>query len=482
MSRSLGDFRKTMFNKKEVPVDKARGFVAGNSENSSLRSVNGLAQFVPDKAENSLSLGTVTEENELVQNVQDQLPKLIEPRSSFGEHILDYMVTLKINNFKSSMRKRLSGMGVDRYEEKGARAGGFIKNIVKDYYKNTKKLLGFGLAVEQGNDKKGKKIILEANDFIESVNLDNVVTKVTVMNKEANREGMDLSEYLEVSEMGAVDAMEELKKMRTKLTPDVSRWFGAVQRIVGRPKEGEPFRNYLQRAMSMKSEVDDNLNNPDQENIENALREIVPMLKDAIFRARHNGKQVGNENSGKNKIEEGINKDSQLGTGDLLLKKVFEVDRKKQFGLESGSNNKDTEGVSEFEGDSEKKEEVESVGDLDQIIAAINNDENTKEAEKIDLSEYLEVVEMNAAKAWGKLKRLSAGFSFDVKKWLGVVQLTIGVPNETESLREYLQKALNKEDEINGKFTNAGQENIKKVLKAIVPVLHKVVLFDRLSK
>jgi hypothetical protein len=313
--------------------------------------------------------------------------------------------------------------------------------------------------VEHDKDGAAKDISLSADKFIDSVDLDKVVVRIS--NNSENKTQINnayLAKYVDVVEVDAVEAMNKLKSMRTTLSPDVSRWFGAVQRIVGVPKEGEPFRNYLQRAMSMKSEVDDNLNNPGQENIENALREVVPMLKDAILGARNNGEQVDDKSSGKNKIGEEINKNSQLGAGDLLPGNVL------------------------FEGGSVKKEEVESVGDLDQIIAAINNDENTKETEKIYLSEYLEVVEMNAARAWGKLKRLNAGFSFDVKKWLGVVQLTIGVPNETESLREYLQKALDKEVEINSEFSDTGQENIKKVLKAIVPVLHKIVLFDRLSE
>jgi hypothetical protein len=358
-------------------------------------------------------LGVITNESELANKLNDKFFELTEKSPRLSNSALEQMAATKINRFKNSMLKRLLGMGVDRYEEKRARAGGFIKKIVKDYFENTKEVLGFGLVVEHDKDGTAKDVVLSADKFIDSVDLNKVVVRIRTDSKDRiQTDNIYLDEYVTVVGVGAVETMEKLKKMRTKLTPDVSRWFGAVQRMIGGPKEGEPFRSYLQRAMSMKSEVDGNLNNPEKENIENALREVVPMLYDVIKRERATSKAKN----------------------------------------------------------------------LNEVVASIRNDESTKETEKIDLSEYLEVVEMDAERALNKLGKLGLSLDFNVRNWLKTVQSIVGNPKEGESLRDYLQRAIEQESEINKNLFSDKQENIKKVLKVIIPVLHKVVLFDRLGE
>ena len=119
---------------------------------------------------------------------------------------------------------------------------------------------------------------------------------------------------------------------------------------------------------------------------------------------------------------------------------------------------------------------------LNEVVAEINSDKITRQAESIDLSEYLEVVDMNAARALSKLRRLGFSLKFNVRNWLEATQAVLGAPEDTESLEKYLQRALASSGEIDNKLSNTNQENIKEVLKSVVPVLHKSILLDRFSK
>ena len=269
-----------------------------------VKSTNGRMVNKLEVDGNFRDIGVVFDEVGVLSKTKDQLSEIMKAAALPEDNtFVEVLAKEKVRTFKSRLRERLASMGVDKYKKSVLKAGKFIKSIYTDYYYSTRKRLKFGLGVEHDKEGDSKHIVLEANDFIDSVDLNKVVVRVN-SNEETNQtEKIDPSEYLEVVEMDAQNAMERLKKKRTSLTPDVSRWFGAVQRIVGMPKEGEPFRNYLQRAMSMKREIDDNLNNPEQENIENALQEIVPILYDAIFVARNNEQQVGNRNVSGDKID-----------------------------------------------------------------------------------------------------------------------------------------------------------------------------------
>ncbi len=236
---------------------------------------------ISEKSNDSLGIEVHNDNKRgVVNSIKNRLANILKKRGAVEAETIERITNNKIEDFKNRMSERLSNMGIDKYRESISTAGGFIKKLCVDYLKNTNQKLKFRLAVEKNKNNKSKKIILLANDFIESVNLDKVVAKVNNNDNESSGavNVIDLSEYLEVTDMNAIDAMNGLRDTRISLTPKVTRWFRAVQQIVGAPKEDEPFRNYLQRAMSMKYDVDSNLSNPEKENIESALQEIVPIL------------------------------------------------------------------------------------------------------------------------------------------------------------------------------------------------------------
>ena len=270
---------------------------------------------------------------------EDKLKKLI--KNKISSHILqerqdnvtnsNEIINSIIQNFKNALIKQLVGMGIDKYIDKakaGLKEDDFIQQISTDYRKNVNRNLNFKLIVQRDEDGKPEKISLEADKFIDSVDLDKVVARVNNQGKknDAQIDKIDLNKYSLVAEMDAISAMNKLKDVRASLTPEVSRWFGAVQRIIGKPKEGELFRSYLQRAMSMKSEIDSNLNHPDKENIENALQEIVPILYKNINETKQNKKNAVNDilsseisdNHGNDSIEE---KDL-LGAGERIASQI----------------------------------------------------------------------------------------------------------------------------------------------------------------
>lgn len=444
-----------------------------DSHNSSEKMERGKSDLRDDMGQTdssgeggSIDSGLVTNEEELLKNIKNKLSKIIEEKLSLDDSdTVEVVAESTLEGFKNKMRERLASMGIDKYKESASKAGRFIRNICVDYYKNTSKILKFGLVVKRDEVGEPEKVSLEANDFIDSVDLNNVIARVNNRDKDMEQSNkIDLSEYLEVVEMDAMSAMDELKKMRTSLTPDVSRWFGAVQRMVGMPNKEEPFRNYLQRSMNQKYEVDGNLNHPENENIENALQEVVPMLyKGILLKRSEQGEsdkkvQINNEKVQIN--NERFDKSSRVNRSE-------QVDRVEQI----SKNN--------FVKEKQANESMK----LNQVVALINKGEKERgQISKIDLSEYMEVVDMNALMALGKLKKLGSSLGFNVRNWLETTRTVLGDPEDVESLGDYLQRALSINNKINDRLGNIDRENIKEVLKAIVPVLHKVVLLDRMGK
>ena len=440
-------------------------------------------QEIETGEENLSNIGPVDNEKGLISSLKSKLLKILKIKEDahLDDQVCVDIATTKTEEFKTETRERLLGMGVDKYIKNNDETDDFIFNIVKDFKRNTKRILNFGLAFRKDKSGEERNISIEANDFIDSVNLDRVVVRVNNNSKESGQNrNIELGEYLEAVEMDAVSAMEALKEQRTSLTPDVSRWFGAVQRMVGMPKEGEPFRNYLQRAMSQKYEVDGNLNHPDRENIESALREVVPLLHRTILSERLGGKLVGDSVLVKNVGQ--VPREMQTNEGGQGPSNVFRVDRGEQFSEGYVNKRKRSKKGWAFRVDDIGEDTVAGEIGLNEVVAEINSDKITRQAESIDLSEYLEVVDMNAARALSKLRRLGFSLKFNVRNWLEATQAVLGAPEDTESLEKYLQRALASSGEIDNKLSNTNQENIKEVLKSVVPVLHKSILLDRFSK
>jgi len=437
----------------------------------------------------------VVNEKILQDSVVDKISETMEQTVfSKSRAVIESVVGNVLVRFKNRLRAQLINMGVDKYTSTADRQDDLVQQIFTDYRKNVNEDLNFNLIVQRDEDGEPEKISLRADKFIDSVDLDKVVMRVNNEEiKKEQKDNIDFNKYLQVVEGDATETIDRIKKKKELLTLEVRRWFKAMQIIIDVPKRGESFKNYLQRAMSMKSEIDSNLKNPDRENIENSLKEVVPILyKGMIIEEDRNGVQVNTDSEEGMSVGDGsdvmdTNQAKMNGRSPLARRLVNSfIDRLEVEQRENIRNKNSRKGIVSRERDNfilDNKKNKPVIEHLDDVVASINKDKKRRnQRNEIDLSEYLEVSDMNARVALQKLKRVGSSLGFNVRNWLKIVQLVLGSPNEEESLGSYLQKSLNRRVEIDSRLVNVKQENIKNTLEVIMPILHKSILLDKLGK
>jgi len=458
--------------------ERSRQIIKPLNSDEAVKHVNSM-----DSSRESL----VVDEKILQDSVVDKISKTMD-RTVFSKSraIIESVVGNALTRFKNELRTQLINMGVDKYASIVDGRDDLVQQISTDYRKNVNEDLNFNLVVQRDENGEPEKVSLKADKFVDSVNLDKVFIRVNNEGiKKEQKDKIDLNKYLQVAEGDATATMGRIKNQKELLTPEVMRWFKATQVTIGVPKGGESFKNYLQRAMSMKSEIDSNLKHPDRENIENSLKEVMPILyknmaKEEVGGGVHINTDAGDINGDSNAVN---TNQVRLSEEDFLARKrlnksidKIEIEQHKNSGKEIVSKERDNFIL----GNKKNKPVVER---LDDVVASINKDKKRRNQRSgIDLSEYLEVSDMNARVALQKLKRVGSSLGFNVRNWLEMVQLVLGSPNEEESLGSYLQKSLNRRVEIDSRLVNIKQENIKNTLEAIMPILHKSILLDKLGK